>query len=56
MCASAIFVVGTSGIPPILNYRSLKSYKLNIFVCLFVFYGISTFLDYLMPNPFLPNK
>ena len=28
MCASAIFVVGTSGIPPILNYRSVKSYKL----------------------------
>ena len=27
MCASAIFVVGTSGIPPKLNYRSVKSYK-----------------------------
>ena len=27
MCASAIFVVGTSGIPPKLNYRSIKSYK-----------------------------
>ena len=25
MCASAIFVVGTSGIPPKLNYRSVKS-------------------------------
>ena len=23
-----------------------------LFVCLFVFYGISTFRDYLMPNPF----
>ena len=27
LCASAIFVVGTSGIPPKLNYRSVKSYK-----------------------------
>ena len=27
MCASTIFVVGTSGIPPKLNYRSVKSYK-----------------------------
>ena len=27
MCASAIFVVGTSGIPPKFNYRSAKSYK-----------------------------
>ena len=26
MCASAIFVVGTSGIPSKLNYRSVKSY------------------------------
>ena len=25
LCASAIFVVGTSGIPPKLNYRSVKS-------------------------------
>ena len=25
MCASAIFVVGTSGIPPKLNYRRVKS-------------------------------
>ena len=30
MCASAIFVVGTSGIPPKLNYRIVKS--LNIFM------------------------
>ena len=29
MCASAIFVVGTSGILPKLNYRSVKSYNLN---------------------------
>ena len=29
MCASAIFVVGISGIPPILNYSSVKSYKLH---------------------------
>ena len=28
MCTSAIFVVGTSGIPPKLNYRSVKSYRL----------------------------
>ena len=27
LCASAIFVVGTSGIPPKLNYRSVKSYS-----------------------------
>ena len=27
MCASAIFVVGTSGRPPKLNYRSVKSYN-----------------------------
>ena len=27
LCASAIFVVGTSGIPPKLNYRSVQSYK-----------------------------
>ena len=28
--------------------------KLSLFVCLFVgFYGISTLLSYLMPNPFL---
>ena len=26
LCASAIFVVGTSDIPPKLNYRSVKSY------------------------------
>ena len=26
---------------------------LSLFVCLFVFYGISTFVSYLMPNPFL---
>ena len=25
-------------------------------VCLFGFYGISTFVGYLMPNPFLYNK
>ena len=24
-----------------------------LFICLFVFYGISTFVDYYMPNPFL---
>ena len=29
LCASAIFVVGTNGIPPNLNYRSVKSYKLS---------------------------
>ena len=29
MCASTIFVVGTSGIPPKLNYRSVKSYSSN---------------------------
>ena len=28
LCASAIFVVGTSGILPKLNYRSVKSYNL----------------------------
>ena len=28
MYASAIFVVGTSGIPPKLNYRSVKSYTI----------------------------
>ena len=28
MCVSAIFVLGTSGLPPKLNYRSVKSYKL----------------------------
>ena len=27
MCASTIFVVGTSGIPPKLNYSSVKSYN-----------------------------
>ena len=27
-----------------------------LFACLFGFYGISTFLCYLMPNPFLYNK
>ena len=27
LCASVIFVVGTSGIPPKLNYRSVKSYN-----------------------------
>ena len=27
LCASTIFVVGTSGIPPKLNYRSVKSYN-----------------------------
>ena len=42
MCASAIFVVGTSGIPPKLNYRSVKSDKLQVFVYLFVlFYLLS---------------
>ena len=30
MCASAIFVVRTTGIPPILNYRSVKSYNIPI--------------------------
>ena len=29
MCASAIFVVGTSSIPPKLNYRSVNSYRLT---------------------------
>ena len=29
MCASAIFVVGTSGILPKIIYRSVKSYKLT---------------------------
>ena len=29
-CASAFFVVGTSGIPPELNYWSVKSYKLQL--------------------------
>ena len=29
LCASAIFVVGTSGIPLKLNYRSVKSYNLQ---------------------------
>ena len=29
MCVSAIFVVGTSGILPKSNYRSVKSYKLD---------------------------
>ena len=29
LCTSAIFVVGTSVIPPKLNYRSVKSYKIN---------------------------
>ena len=34
MCASAIFVVGTSDIPPKLNYRSVKSYILSaIIIC-----------------------
>ena len=33
MCASAIFVVGTSGVPPKLNYRSVKSYKFTNLVC-----------------------
>ena len=38
MCASAIFVVGTSGIPPKLNYRSVKSYTIyqNIYVCIYI--------------------
>ena len=30
MCASAIFVVGTSGIPPKLNYRSVKSNNISL--------------------------
>ena len=30
LCASAIFVVGTSGIPLKLNYRSVKSYTLTM--------------------------
>ena len=30
LCASAIFVVGTSGIPPKLNYRSVKSYSFTL--------------------------
>ena len=30
LCASAIFVVGTSGIPPKLNYRSVKSYNVDL--------------------------
>ena len=29
LCASAIFDVGTRGIPPKLNYRSVKSYTLS---------------------------
>ena len=29
LCVAAIFVVGTSGIPPKLNYKSEKSYKGN---------------------------
>ena len=32
----------------------LETIKLYLFVCLFVWvYGISTFVGYLMPNPFL---
>ena len=30
VCASAIFVVGTSGIPPKLNFRSVKSYTIQL--------------------------
>ena len=29
---------------------------LRLFVCLFVFYGVSTFVGYLMPIPFSTNK
>ena len=29
MCASAIFVLGTSGIPPKVNYRCVKSYTVT---------------------------
>ena len=32
---------------------SLRKSDICLFVCLFVFYGISTFVDYLMPNQFL---
>ena len=34
-------------------YISKSSYMI---VCLFVCYGISTFVGYLMPNPFYSNK
>ena len=60
--ASAIFV-GTSGIPPKIIYRSVKSYKLSLYFMayqpflvgwLFVWvYCISTFEGYSMPNPFV---
>ena len=41
MCASAIFVVGTSGILPKLNYRSVRSYKsFSFFNQCFVIYSV----------------
>ena len=40
LCASAIFVVGTSGIPPKLNYRSVKSYR--VFIQLRVVFWLSS--------------
>ena len=39
LCASTIFVVGTSGIPPNLNYRNVKSYntmKGNVFIPIYM--------------------
>ena len=36
-CASVIFVVGTSGIPPELNYRSVKSYKCKTSYIIIIF-------------------
>ena len=42
-------------ISPIHHYHKilLNQKFVCLFVCLFGFYGISTFVGYLMPNPFL---
>ena len=37
----------------IFHYFHFVRTVLSLFVCLFGFYGISTFVGYLMPNPFL---
>ena len=38
------------------NQRCELKYQLGVFICLFGFYGITTFVGYLMPNDFYTNK